>query len=154
MKLTRTQKEKIRVALAIMEEAQDYAPVLGTAGGASDAARLARMLVAQHDHAREHFGVMLLDSQHRVRSVRVLFHGTLDCASVYPREVARAALDADAAAVVFFHNHPSGSPEPSRADIVLTERLKSALGLLDIRVLDHIIITTDSSVSFAERGLL
>jgi DNA repair protein RadC len=155
MKLTRSQKEKVRAALAVMDEAQDYSPVMGAVVNASDAARLARMCVAQHDASREHFGVMMLDSQHRVRSAQVLFHGTLDAATVHPREVVRAAILADAAAVILFHNHPSGRPEPSRADEALTQRLNNALMIAaEIRVLDHIIVTADASVSFAERGLL
>ncbi|MEM7295000.1 MAG: JAB domain-containing protein, partial [Pseudomonadota bacterium] len=83
-----------------------------------------------------------------------LFRGTLSSASVYPREVVKAALRVNAAAVIFAHNHPSGSAEPSREDERLTSRLRQALALIDVRVLDHVIIGAGSDCSFAERGLL
>ena len=83
-----------------------------------------------------------------------MFYGTIDGAAVYPREVARRALELNAAAVIFGHNHPSGVPEPSAADRRITERLSSGLGLLDIRALDHLIVTENSSYSFAEHGLI
>ncbi len=83
-----------------------------------------------------------------------LFQGTIDGASVYPRVVVQQALTLNAAAVMFFHNHPSGVSEPSHADEVITRRLKDALALVDIRVLDHFVVTVGESVSFAERGLL
>ena len=89
---------------------------------------------------REHFAVMLLDSQHKVLTCTVLFSGTIDGAAIYPREILKAALHANAAAVILAHNHPSGQPEPSTADKRITERIKSALALVDIRVLDHIIV--------------
>ncbi|HDI3149936.1 TPA: hypothetical protein PMB01_003831, partial [Vibrio cholerae] len=82
-----------------------------------------------------------------------LFRGTVDAASVYPREVLKEALNVNAAAVIFAHNHPSGDPEPSQADRHITQRLKDALSLVDIRVLDHVVVGK-SSVSFAERGWL
>jgi DNA repair protein RadC len=104
-------------------------------------------------HEREHFALMLLDSQHRVLECSVIFSGTIDGASIYPREIVKAALYANAAAVILAHNHPSGQPEPSAADKRITERIKSALALLDIRVLDHIIVG-DSCYSFAESGEL
>ena len=102
---------------------------------------------------REHFALMLLDSQHKVLECNVIFSGTIDGASIYPREIVKAALYANAAAVILAHNHPSGQPEPSTADKRITERIKSALALLDIRVLDHIIVG-DSCYSFAESGEL
>jgi DNA repair protein RadC len=83
-----------------------------------------------------------------------LFHGTLDSASVYPREVVKAALHHNAGAVIFTHNHPSGEPDPSDADRRITQRLQEALGLIEVRVLDHIVIGGSDSVSFAERGYL
>ncbi len=103
---------------------------------------------------REVFSVIFLDNQHRVIRCEDLFLGTLDGAAVYPREVAVRALQYSAAAVIFAHNHPSGVAEPSSADRRITERLCSALGLLDIRVLDHIIIGRGREYSFAEQGLL
>ncbi len=102
---------------------------------------------------REHFTLMLLDSQHRVLSCSVIFSGTIDGAAIYPREIVKAALYANAAAVILAHNHPSGVIEPSAADKRITERIKSALALVDIRVLDHIIVG-DSCYSFAQSGEL
>ncbi len=102
---------------------------------------------------REHFALMLLDSQHRVLECNVIFSGTIDGASIYPREIVKAALYANAAAVILAHNHPSGQPQPSAADRRITERIKSALALLDIRVLDHVIVG-DSCYSFAQSGVL
>lgn len=103
---------------------------------------------------REVFSCLFLDSQHRVLRCEDLFFGTLDGAAVYPREVAVRALQYNAAAVILAHNHPSGVAEPSAADRRITERLQAALGLLDIRVLDHIIVGQGQSYSFAEQGLL
>ncbi|KLN64484.1 RadC family protein [Vibrio sp. VPAP30] len=102
---------------------------------------------------RETFAVMLLDNQNRLIDYVELFYGTIDAASIYPREVVKLTLKENAAAVILAHNHPSGIAEPSQADKHITERLKQALALVDIRILDHIIIGEDS-VSFAERGLL
>lgn len=106
--------------------------------------------------ARPHevFAVLFLDAQHRLIEMEEMFRGTLTQTSVYPREVARRALELGAAAVVLAHNHPSGAAEPSRADEFLTQALKAALGLLDVRVLDHLVVGGDGVVSFAERGLL
>lgn len=103
---------------------------------------------------REIFSVMFLDNQHRVIRCDDLFMGTLDGAAVYPREVAVRALQYRAAAVILAHNHPSGVAEPSSADQRITGRLVAALGLLDIRVLDHIIVGAGQEFSFAESGLL
>jgi DNA repair protein RadC len=102
----------------------------------------------------EVFAVLFLDTQHRLIEYRELFRGTLTQTSVYPREVVKHALAAQAAAVVLAHNHPSGLAEPSRADEFLTQTLKSALALIDVRVLDHLVVGADRVVSFAERGLL
>ena len=102
---------------------------------------------------REHFTVMLLDSQHKVLECTVMFSGTIDGAAIYPREIVKAALHANAAAVILAHNHPSGQPEPSAADKRITERIKNALALVDIRVLDHIIVG-NSCYSFAQSGEL
>ncbi len=103
---------------------------------------------------REVFTMLMLDAQHRVLSTEALFQGTLTQTSVYPREVVRAALARNAAAVIFAHNHPSGIAEPSHADELLTRSLKSALALVDIQVLDHFIVAGGRILSFAERGLL
>lgn len=102
----------------------------------------------------EEFAVLFLDAQHRLIEMRTLFRGTLAQTSVYPREVVKAALACNAGAVVLAHNHPSGLAEPSRADELLTQSLKGALQLVDVRVLDHIVVGQGQVVSFAERGLI
>lgn len=102
----------------------------------------------------EVFSALFLDAKHRLIQYVEMFRGTIDSASVYPREVVKEALRLNAAAVIFAHNHPSGNPEPSQADKVLTQRLKEALALVDVRSLDHIIVAGQSTVSFAELGLL
>jgi DNA repair protein RadC len=102
----------------------------------------------------EAFIGLFLDSQHRLLAAEELFRGTLAQTSVYPREVLKAALAHNAAAVIFAHNHPSGVAEPSRADELLTQALKQALSLVDIRTLDHFVVAGAQVVSFAERGLL
>ena len=102
----------------------------------------------------EIFVALFLDSQNRLIEYVELFRGTLTQTSVYPREVVKAALMNNAATVIFAHNHPSGVPEPSRADELLTQTLKQALSLVDVKVLDHIIVAGADAVSFAERALL
>jgi DNA repair protein RadC len=102
---------------------------------------------------REEFGVLYLDAQHRLIEFRIEFVGTLTQTSVYPREIVKTALMLNAASVVLAHNHPSGNPEPSRADEMLTSTLKTALALVDVRVLDHMIVG-DTVSSFAEKGLI
>lgn len=117
-------------------------------------------VVAQYLNVRlrgrphEVFAVLLLDNQHRLLAYEELARGTIDGAAVYPREVVRAAMQHNAAAVILAHNHPSGVAEPSAADRALTERLRQALALVDIRVLDHLVVGDGEPVSFAERGLL
>ncbi len=109
-----------------------------------------RLLALPH----EVFACLFLDNQHRVIAFEELFRGTLDSASVYPREVMKRALAHNAAALILTHNHPSGVAEPSQADLHLTRRLREALGLVDIRVLDHLVIGDGEPVSLAERGLI
>lgn len=104
-------------------------------------------------YEREVFALMLLDSQHQLIRFEELFFGTIDAAAVYPREVVKAALNANAAAVILTHNHPSGSPEPSQSDLNITNTLVCALKLIDVRVLDHIVVG-EQCVSLAERGLI
>ncbi len=106
------------------------------------------------DHQHEVFACLFLDNRNRVIRFEELFFGTLDSASVYPREVVKRALHHNAAAVIFAHNHPSGFAEPSQADHQITQQLKSALSLIGVRVLDHIIIGDGEQVSLAERGAL
>ena len=103
---------------------------------------------------RESFRVIFLNSQHGVIEIEELFQGTIDGAAVYPREVVKAALRFNAAAVILAHNHPSGCPKPSAADRRITERLSSALSLVDIRVIDHIVVGGAQTYSFAEHGLM
>lgn len=104
--------------------------------------------------SREVFGVLFLDAQHRLLAFEELFHGTLTQTSVYPREVVRRALAHNAGAVILAHNHPSGVAEPSRADEHLTQQLRSALAMVDVRVLDHLVVGQGEVVSLAERGLM
>jgi DNA repair protein RadC len=112
-----------------------------------------RYLTARlRDYPYEVFACLFLDTRHRVISYEELFQGTIDGASVHPREVLRRALQHNAAAVILAHNHPSGVAEPSDADRRITTRLKDALALVDIRVLDHIVIGDQLATSFAERG--
>lgn len=100
----------------------------------------------------EEFMLLHLDNQHRLIGTEVLFRGTIDGCSIYPREVVKSVLRHNAAAVVFSHNHPSGVAEPSTADRTLTERLKSALAVIDVRVLNHFVVGGTTCISFAERG--
>ena len=102
----------------------------------------------------ESFVVIFLDAQNRLINAEELFRGTLTQTSVYPREIVKRSLQVNAAGVIFAHNHPSGVAEPSRADELLTSNLKQALGLIDVRVLDHIIVAGAASVSLAERGVV
>ena len=106
------------------------------------------------DKTHEVFVCVFIDAQNRVIAVDELFRGTLTQTSVYPREVVKAALHHNCAAVILAHNHPSGVAEPSHADQLLTANLKQTLALVDVKVLDHFIIAADQSLSFAERGLL
>ncbi|MBE0614007.1 MAG: DNA repair protein RadC [Burkholderiales bacterium] len=138
--------EMARRALAETLRTHD---ALNSPGAVRDYLRLA---LAAREH--EVFVLVLLDAQNRVLACEELFRGTLTQTSVYPREVVKCALEHNAAAVIFAHNHPSGVAEPSHADQVLTQSLKQALGLVDIKVLDHFIVAGASALSFAERGLI
>ncbi len=117
---------------------------------------------AVKDYLRLHIGVLeyevfcvlFLDAQHKIIELKQMFRGTVSQTSVYPREVVKESLVRNAAAVILAHNHPSGAAEPSRADEFLTQTLKTALQLVDVRVLDHLVVTAGEVVSFAERGLL
>jgi DNA repair protein RadC len=138
--------EMARRALAEKLHSSD---ALGSPGAVRD---FLRLTLAGRDH--EVFLAVLLDAQNRVLACDELFRGTLTQTSVYPREVVKCALARNAAAVIFAHNHPSGLAEPSHADEVLTQALKQALALVDIKVLDHFIVAGSSALSFAERGLI
>ncbi len=106
------------------------------------------------DRTQEVFCCLFLDNRHRVLAFEELFRGTLNGTAVYPREVVRRAIGHNAAAVILVHNHPSGVAEPSRADELLTVRLKEALAMIDVRLLDHLIVGDGETVSFGERGLI
>lgn len=120
------------------------------------APQAAEALLCRHLRNRpaEVFCCLWLDNRHRVIRLADLFHGTINGASVHPREVVRQALRENAAAVILAHNHPSGIAEPSQADRQLTDRLRESLGLIDVRVLDHIVVGDGETVSFAQRGWL
>jgi DNA repair protein RadC len=140
--------------LRVEYNAKPTVPKGPTLGSPGDAKLLVRAALAQHDPHREHFLATWLDTQNRIICTDVLSSGTLNQTSVYPREVVRAALAANAASVIFAHNHPSGVAEPSRADEHLTNTLKEALAVVDVRVLDHIVVGDATCVSLAERGLV
>ena len=137
----------IAEALVLLERACRRGPLL-------QSPREVGQYLALHLACRdcEHFVALMLDSQHRLIETVELARGTLDGAAVYPREVVKAALAYNAAAVIFSHNHPSGEPEPSAADRALTDRLREALKLVDIRTLDHVVVGGARWVSLAERG--
>ena len=148
--MTPQRQEVIRKALRFLtEELRERGPLLTSPDQVRDYLRLA---LAAREH--EVFVALWLDSQHRLIEAAELFRGSLAQTSVYPREVVKEALRPNAGAVVFAHNHPSGVAEPSRADELLTQSLRQALGLVDVRVLDHLIVAGPAVLSFAERGLL
>jgi DNA repair protein RadC len=143
---------QLQAALEIAR--RHLAEALARRDALKDPAAVRRLLQARlRDREHETFAALFLDNQHRVIAYDELSQGTIDGASVYPREVIKAALRHGAAAVIFAHNHPSGVAEPSAADRTLTERLKAALAQVDIRVLDHFVVG-EQVVSFAERGWL
>ncbi|MGD8642530.1 MAG: DNA repair protein RadC [Gammaproteobacteria bacterium] len=110
------------------------------------------LMAQMRDHRQEVFACLYLDNRHRVISFDEMFYGTINMASVHPREIVQRALKHNASAVILSHNHPSGVAEPSTADIELTKQLQKALALVEVRVLDHVVVGDGSSVSFAERG--
>jgi DNA repair protein RadC len=144
-----TPDQTIQRALRILEGRMKQGPALSSPGAVRDYLRLS---LAEREH--EVFVVVFLDAQNRVLALEELFRGTLTQTAVYPREIVKAALRHNAAAVLFAHNHPSGVAEPSRTDELLTQALKRALALVDITVLDHFVVGQASALSFAERGLL
>ncbi|NUZ07273.1 RadC family protein [Piscinibacter koreensis] len=139
----------VELARRSLAEQMSAAPVFDSPARVKDYLRLQ---LGERDH--EVFAVMFLDAQSRLVKLEEMFRGTLTQTSVYPREIVKRALDLQAAAVILAHNHPSGAAEPSRADEYLTQTLKNALQLIDVRVLDHLVVGRGASVSFAERGLL
>ena len=144
-----SQQATIREAIGILETRLKTTQAFTTP---SDVRQFCQLHIAAEKD--EHFCCMFMDSQHRLIAFEKLFRETIDGASVYPRVVVRRALELNAAALILTHNHPSGLPEPSTADINITKRLKEALALIDVRVLDHIIAGTDGTSSMAEAGLL
>jgi DNA repair protein RadC len=141
---------------AVIEMSRRYlADELKSKTGLTSPAETRQFLLAQMSHLeREQFACIWLDSQHQVLDFEVLFQGTIDSATVYPREVVKSALSRNAAAVILAHNHPSGIAEPSAADKAITKRLEQALSVVDVRLLDHMVVGQGIVVSFAERGLL
>lgn len=139
----------LELARRALAEQLKQRPALESPGMVKDYLQLH---LAQRPH--EVFAALFLDSQHRLLAMEELFRGTLTQTSVYPREVVLRALHHHAAAVVLAHNHPSGSVQPSRADEALTQTLKAALALVDVRVLDHVIVAPGQALSMAERGQL
>ncbi len=137
-------------ALAILSARIKCGPLMGSP---REVREYLTVQAAKHS-GREVFSVLFLDAQNRAIEFRELFFGTLTQTSVYPREVVRAAMDLNAAAIILTHNHPSGNTQPSRADELLTSTLKTALALVDVRVLDHIITAGGDSLSMAEKGLI
>lgn len=144
-----SEDETIRKALNILIVRTKRETILSSSENVRD-------FLTLHTQGLEHeiLGAMFLDNQHRLIVVEDIFRGTIDGASVYPREVAKIGLAHNAAALILYHNHPSGKAEPSQADIAITAKLKDALALVGIRVLDHVIVGGGETVSLAERGLI
>lgn len=143
--------EIIRQALRILETRARYGE-RASLSTPDVAKNLCRLKLGALEH--EVFAVLFLDTQNRLIEFTEMFRGTISQTSVYPREVVKAALACNAAAVIFTHNHPSGHAEPSRADELMTGELKKALALVDVRTLDHLVVTAGEVISFAERGLI
>ena len=139
----------LALAQALLAEAMSSAPVFDSPAAVTDFLKL--HFAGQ---AYESFVVVFLDARHQLIVVEDVFRGTLTQTSVYPREILKRALHHNAAAVILAHNHPSGNTDPSRADQMLTETLRSTLSMVDVRVLDHLIIAGNASLSFAKRGLI
>jgi DNA repair protein RadC len=139
----------IAAALAILRLRVTAVQLLGSPQDVRD-----YLAVSMGDLEHEEFGCLWLDAQNRLIFDQRIFRGTLTQTSVYPREIVKDALNLNAAGVIFYHNHPSGVAEPSRADEALTTQLKTALALVDVKVLDHIIAAGGKSISLAERGVL
>lgn len=140
----------------ILQAARDVMKRRLQRGTALTSPDLTREFLNVHLGPYEHevFAAIWLDNRHRVIAFEELFRGTIDGASVHPREVVKASMKFNAAACILAHNHPSGVTEPSQADMKITQRLKEALGLIDVRVIDHLVIGEGPACSFAERGLL
>jgi len=143
------QSSVIALALRVLEKKHAVGECIQSP---ADTKEYLRLRVA--DYQNEVFGAMFLDSRHRVLAVRDIFQGTIDSAAVHPRVVVQQALKCNAQSTIFYHNHPSGVAEPSTADKAITKRLKDVLSMIDVRVLDHFVISATESISFAEQGLI
>jgi DNA repair protein RadC len=148
--LNQQEQNIINQAISIIESKALVSELLAT--GVDTVKKYCQLHIGTSEN--EKFGVLFLNSQHALISFEIMFTGTIDAASVYPREVVKLALQNNAAAVIFTHNHPSGTLDASRADKLITDRLVDALALMDIKVLDHIIVSTTGASSFAQQGLL
>ena len=142
----------IAQALQVLESRLQYQSDRAPMTSAESARQYVTLQLAEREH--EVVACLFLDNRHRMIAFEELFRGTIDGASVHPREVVKEALAHNAAAVILAHNHPSGVAEPSGADKTITRRLIDALSLIDVRVLDHIVVGGAETVSFAERGLI
>ena len=147
--LTNAEDALIKKAIAILAQHIRRGPPLDSPDTVRD-----YLTLTLSPNERETFVVVFLDSRLRVIDITELFQGTIDSATVHPREVVKAALQRNAAAVVLAHNHPSGVAEPSTTDQAITKRIQAALALIDIRVLDHFVVAGGHYTSFAERGFL
>ena len=145
----RDDQSTIEKALAILSERHSRGETLSSPDITK---QFLRLKLGESYH--EVFGCIFLDNRHRIISIEDLFFGTIDGASVHPRVIVQKALFCNAAAAVLYHNHPSGVAEPSPADRAITRRIQDALALVDVRVLDHLVVTAGACESFAERGLL
>ena len=141
----------IRQAMAILERRMRRSEATTAITSPETARRYLQLRLGRLEH--EVFGMLWLDNKHRTLAIEELFRGTIDGASIHPREVVKSGLRANAAAAVAFHNHPSGDSTPSQADRQMTIRLKASLALVDIRLIDHIVIG-ETCLSMAEQGLL
>jgi len=139
----------IDLALTIIEQRMQRGESLTSP---QDTKRALRMQLVQEE--REVFAVLFLDNRHAIISFDRMFYGTIDSATVHPREIARRALQHNAAAVILAHNHPSGNPKPSQADVTITRQTQEALQLIDVRVLDHFVIGSSDATSMLEKGYL
>ena len=140
----------ISSALQVLEQRQRYFSI--TLTQPDDVKAYLRLRIGHLEH--EVFVVLFLDTHHRLIACEEMFRGTVSQTSVYPREVVKRALALNASSVILAHNHPSGATEPSNADRHLTKQLQSALALIDVRVLDHLVVGCTTTTSFAERGLI
>lgn len=143
-----TENQVIESALAILESRLQKTE--GSISSPQDARNYVSLKLA--DRKQEVFAIMFLNTRHQIIEFREMFHGTIDTAAVYPREILRAVIETNSAAVVLAHNHPSGSPDPSEADIRLTKHIAAALELINATVLDHLIVGGMTVTSMAERG--